>query len=150
MQSLNIINYHNFNETIFLGELSLDGNINPIKGVLPICIEAKKFGIKRVFVPVLNANEASIVSDLEIIKVTSLQELILYLTGKIKIENTVASSIELNNNANYDIDFSEVKGQQSTKRALEIAVAGNHNCLLIGSPGSRENNDGKKSNNNFT
>ena len=137
LQSMGEINALELEDTIFIGELSLDGSINSVNGVLPICIESKKFGIKRVVVPRANAGEASIVQDLDIIGVSRLQELIDYLNKKIEIvpEKTKVDNF-FENKENYKIDFSEVKGQKGVKRALEIAVAGNHNAVMIGSPGS--------------
>lgn len=120
--------------TIFIGELSLDGKINRTNGVLPMCIEAKELGIKTVILPNANANEASIISELDIIPVANIEEVINYLNkekeiSKFKIEKFIF-------NENYNIDFSEVKGQENVKRALEITAAGGHNCMMIGSPGA--------------
>lgn len=130
-------NLKNFlNETVFIGELSLNGNIEKIKGVLPICIEAKKLGVKRIVLPRANAREASIISDLEIIPVQNLLEVIDYLNGNINISKVEISNFSSQYISDYEFDFSEVKGQENVKRALEVAAAGGHNCLLIGSPGS--------------
>lgn len=120
--------------TIFLGELSLDGKINRINGVLPMCMEAKELGIKTVIISNSNANEASIVSELDIIPVSNIEEVVQHLNRereikKYKIDNFIFDK-------NYNIDFSEVKGQENVKRALEITAAGGHNCIMIGSPGA--------------
>ena len=132
----NIISNISLNDTIFMGELSLDGSIEPIKGILPICIEAKRLGIKKIILPKANSKEASIITDIEIIPVSSLSEVISYLNGQISISKEKNIDFISNINSSYDFDFSEVKGQENVKRALEISAAGGHNCLLIGSPGS--------------
>lgn len=127
----NIISNISLNDTIFMGELSLDGSIEAIKGVLPICIEAKRLGIKRIILPKANSKEASIITDIEIIPVSSLSEVISYLNGQISISKEKNIDFISNINSSYDFDFSEVKGQENVKRALEVAAAGAHNVLLI-------------------
>ena len=128
-------NLESFEQTVFLGELSLDGKINRVRGVLPMCIEAKNLGIKRVVVPKANAREAAIIEDLEVIPVSDLNEVIEYVNGDIDIKRKVVDVKKiLNKKDEYNLDFSEVKGQRSVKRVLEISAAGGHNCLLIGSP----------------
>ncbi len=136
-------------KTVFLGELSLDGKLNKINGILPMCIEAKKLGIKKVILPVDNAKEAAIVKGIEVIPVHILKDVIDYLNKEKEIKPYEIDVEEIFKNHKQDkFDFSEVKGQENIKRALEIAAAGGHNVLLIGSPGSRENNAGKKTSNN--
>lgn len=131
--------------TIFIGEMSLSGKINPINGALPMCIEARNLGIKRVILPASNSYEAAVVKDLEIIPVKTLKEVVEYLNGTRTIKRAEVSVSDIFEGNNDSIlDFSDVKGQENVKRALEIAAAGGHNCLLIGSPGSRENNACKK------
>lgn len=123
-------------KTIFLGELSLDGRINQVKGILPICIEARKLGIENIILPKANEKEASIIKSINIIPVESLSQLVKIINEDIKIERTKLNIEDLYCTQKYNMDFSEVKGQKIAKRGLEIATSGNHNCVLIGTPGT--------------
>jgi magnesium chelatase family protein len=123
---------------IIMGELSLDGSLQPIKGVLPIAIQAAKEGFKGFILPLQNAREAAIVKDLEVYGVQSMKEVVDFLNRDGKIERTIINVEEefMKSQGKSEFDFSDVRGQENIKRAMEVAAAGGHNIILIGPPGA--------------
>ena len=129
---------NNLEDYLIMGELSLDGQLRPIKGVLPIAIEARKQGFKGFILPKDNASEASIVNNLDIYGVNHISEAIDFLEGKTAIqpEERDTRDIFLSQINDYSFDFKDVQGQENIKRAMEIAAAGGHNVIMIGPPGA--------------
>lgn len=128
------VNHEFLEESIFVGELALDGKIRRVKGILSILINAKKEGVKRVFLPKENEKEALYIKDIEVIPVQNLNECINFLNKEIDINVNNYNYIQYN--TSYEDDFSDIKGNYFVKRGAEIAAAGNHSFLMIGPPGS--------------
>ncbi|MBI5701534.1 YifB family Mg chelatase-like AAA ATPase [Candidatus Saganbacteria bacterium] len=126
-----------FKNTFMLGELSLNGEVRGVSGMLPICHSMQKLGSQNVIVSKENADEAALIKELNVVPVSTLKEAVQYLNGELQINYHKVDLEQLfNKNIEFDFDFSEIKGQSHAKRALEIATAGGHNILLVGPPGS--------------
>ena len=123
------------NDYLIVGELSLNGDLRPVKGVLALAAVAKSSGKKAILLPLENAAEASLISGIEIYGVSNIEEAWNHLTSKAPLE-PIVSKVNFNTSPKYDVDFSEVKGQAVAKRAIEIAAAGGHNLIFSGPPGT--------------
>jgi len=132
------VNSREIESYIIIGELSLDGSLQPVKGVLPIAMNARDEGFKGIIVPVKNAREAAVVSGLDVYGMATLGDVVDFFNGTRKFDPVRVDLVEIfSSEANkYDVDFSDVQGQENVKRALEVAAAGGHNIIMIGPPGA--------------
>ncbi|MDR3681398.1 MAG: YifB family Mg chelatase-like AAA ATPase [Flavipsychrobacter sp.] len=138
MASMGQIAVENLNEYVIMGELSLDGSLQPIKGALPIAIQARAEKYKGLIVPKANAREAALVNNLDVYGVENISEVVDFFNKNDTLKPVIVNTREefFDAQSNFDIDFDDVKGQENVKRALEIAAAGGHNAILIGPPGA--------------
>ncbi len=131
-----VIPVNNEKKYLIMGELSLDGLIRPVKGILPVAVAVKEMGLDGIFLPVENAMEAAVVKGLDVFPVGTLSELVEILSGVKHIDPFKSDFKGLFENTDSQIDFSDVRGQENVKRAMKIAAAGNHNIIMVGPPGA--------------
>ncbi len=137
LMSMKYLETKGMEKYMFVGELGLDGTVQPVKGALPIAIKARQMGFEGLFVPEENVREAAVVNKLKVYGIKHLMEVVGFLSGTSTLVPTEINTRELffSQQCHFDFDFDEVKGQENVKRAFEVAAAGGHNIILVGSPG---------------